>query len=51
MFTPMEFNTIDFNACKSDSFISFIFPFFHIDIELFKGVFPCEAVPGICGVV
>ena len=49
MFTPMGFNTTDFNKCKIISFISFIFSFFYID--LFHGVFDKNVIPGICGII
>lgn len=49
MFTPMGFNTIDFNKCKIGSFISSVFSFFNIDF--FHGVFDKYVIPGICGIV
>ena len=49
MFTPMGFNTADFNKCKSGSFISFIFSFLNID--LFHCVFDKNRFPGICGII
>ncbi len=49
MFTPMGFNTTDFNKCKISSFLSFIFSFLNIDL-LFNGIFYKNIIPGICGI-
>lgn len=48
MFTVLKSNTIDFNKGKRDSFISFIFSIFNI--ELFRGVFNNVVIPGICDI-
>ena len=49
MFTLLKFDTSDFNKCKFNSFISFIFSF--VNIGFFHSVYKNDVIPGICGVI
>ena len=49
MFTLLKFKTNDFNKCKFNSFISFIFSF--VNIGFFHSVCNNDVIHGICGVI